>query len=169
MVKTGCRGKTVPPLAVVEVAIALTMHLAMAFGLSGEIRRPELKSPGFAHSRALTPADQNTPPQPTNAIHEDMELPRVTGNGMISVVAHYNLPKPRTDLGRTVMLPARKFSLDGFQYRNHPRDDKWSSRGLSTKVVEDKECDVANVCRISAALREGSNGGSDDLQDGQAA
>ena len=71
-----------------------------------------------------------------------MELPRVTGNGMISVVAHYNLPKPRTDLGSTVMLLALKFCLNSFQLRDHPLlrrdppDDKWSGSELATEMGE---------------------------------
>ena len=39
---------------------------------------------------------------------------------MVLVVAQHNLSKPRADFGRTVMLPALKFSLDGFQLRDHP-------------------------------------------------
>jgi hypothetical protein len=39
---------------------------------------------------------------------------------MVLVITQHNLPKPRTDLGRTVMLPALKFSLNGFQLRDHP-------------------------------------------------
>jgi hypothetical protein len=37
-VKAACCGKTVPPLVGVEVAIALTMCLAVVFRPSGEIR-----------------------------------------------------------------------------------------------------------------------------------
>ena len=39
---------------------------------------------------------------------------------MVLVVAQYNLSKARADFGPTVMLPALKFSLDGFQLRDHP-------------------------------------------------
>ncbi len=39
---------------------------------------------------------------------------------MVLVVTQHNLPEPRTDFGRTVVLPALKFSLDGFQLRDHP-------------------------------------------------
>jgi hypothetical protein len=69
-----------------------------------------------------------------------MQLTRVTGNGMILVVTQHNLPKPDTDLGRTMMLPASKLGLDGFELRNHPLfrrnspDDEWSCRELSTKM-----------------------------------
>src|SRR5262245_1183595 len=98
-----------------------------------------------SHSRALTATDQNTPPQPANTIHKDTQLTRVTRNSMVLVVAQHNLPKPATDLGRTMMLPALKFSLDGFELRDHPLlrcdppDDEWSGGELSTKVGETQE------------------------------
>ena len=39
---------------------------------------------------------------------------------MVLVVAQHNLAQPCTDLGRTMMLPALKLSLDGFELRDHP-------------------------------------------------
>ena len=72
------------------------------------------------HLCALTATDQNAPPQPANATPEDAQLSRVTGNSMVLVVAQHNLPKPCADLGRTMMLPALKLSLDGFELRDHP-------------------------------------------------
>src|ERR1700731_4633031 len=59
-------------------------------------------------------------PQPGDTPAEDAQLSRVTWNSMVLVVTQHNLSKPRTDFGRTVMLPALKFSLDGFQLRDHP-------------------------------------------------
>jgi hypothetical protein len=44
-------------------------------------------------------------------------------------VAQHNLSKPRTDFGSTVMLPALKFSLDGFQLRDHPLLSRNSPNG----------------------------------------
>jgi hypothetical protein len=39
---------------------------------------------------------------------------------MVLVVSQHNLPKPGTDVARTMMLPALKLSLHGFQLRDHP-------------------------------------------------
>jgi hypothetical protein len=64
---------------------------------------------------------------------------------MVLVVTQHNRSKPRTDFGRTVMLPALKFSLDSFQLRDHPllsRDppDGECSRGeLPTEMGETKK------------------------------
>src|SRR5215471_14146929 len=97
------------------------------------------------HRGALTATDQNAPPQSANTTHEDTQLTGITGNGMILVVAHHNLPKPSTNLDRTMMLPNAKFSLDGFQLRGHPLlrrdppDDKWSGGELPTEVGETQE------------------------------
>jgi len=61
---------------------------------------------------------------------------------MILVIPQHNLPKPRTNLDRTMMLPKAKFSLDGFQLRDHPLlrrdspDDEWSGGELPTEVGE---------------------------------
>jgi hypothetical protein len=97
------------------------------------------------HPGALTAADQNAPPQPSNATHEDTQLTGISGNGMILVIPQHNLPKPRTNFDRTMMLPIAKFSLDGFQLRDHsllrrdPPDDEWSGGELSTEVGETQE------------------------------
>src|SRR4029453_11049443 len=59
---------------------------------------------------------------------------------MVLVVTEHNLPKPDTDLSCTMMLPALKLGLDGFELRNHPLlrrnspDDEWSRRELSTEM-----------------------------------
>jgi hypothetical protein len=61
---------------------------------------------------------------------------------MILVVTQHNRSKPRTDFGRTVMLPALKFSLDGFQLRDHPLlsrnppDGEGSGSELPTEMGE---------------------------------
>jgi hypothetical protein len=88
-----------------------------------------------------------------NATSKDAQVSRVTRNGMILVVAQHNLPKPYTDLRRTVMLPALKFSLDGFQLRGHPLlrrdppDDEWSSGQLPTEVSETQEREGLRLSR----------------------
>ena len=51
---------------------------------------------------------------------EDAQQSRVIWTCMVLVIARHNLSKPRTDFGSPVMLPALKFSLDGFQLRDHP-------------------------------------------------
>src|SRR5215469_2346868 len=73
-----------------------------------------------AHLGALAATDQNAPPEPAYASAEDAQLRRVTWNGVVSVIAQHNHAKPRTDLGRTVMLSALKLCLDGFELRDHP-------------------------------------------------
>jgi hypothetical protein len=73
-----------------------------------------------SHLCALTAADKDAPPQPANATLKDAQLSRVTRNGMVLVVAQHNLPKPGTDLGRAMMLPALKLCLDGFELCDHP-------------------------------------------------
>ncbi len=91
---------------------------------------------------ALAAANQHIPPQPSNSPAKDAQLSRVSWNSMVLVVAQHNLSKPRTDFGRTVMLPALKFSLDGFQLRNHPLlsrdppDGERSGGELRTKMGE---------------------------------
>lgn len=67
-----------------------------------------------AHLRALTATDKNAPPQPADATTENVQLCRVARNGMVLVEAQYNLSKPGTDLGRTMVLPALKLGLNGF-------------------------------------------------------
>ena len=64
---------------------------------------------------------------------------------MVLVVAQYNLPKPDTDLARTMMLPALKLSLHGLQLRDHPLlrrdspDDESPVGELPTEVGEAQE------------------------------
>jgi hypothetical protein len=60
---------------------------------------------------------------------------------MVLVVAQHNLAKPCTDLGRTMMLPALKLSLDGFELRDHsllrrnpPDDEGLVADALPTEV-----------------------------------
>jgi hypothetical protein len=67
---------------------------------------------------------------------------------MVLVIAQHNLPKPDTDLGCTMMLPALKFGLNGFELRDHPLlrrnppDDEWSGSELATEMGEaqKREC-----------------------------
>src|SRR5215472_7003615 len=78
-------------------------------------------------------------------MHEDVQLRGVPRYSMVLVVTQHDLPKPYPDRGRTMMPPALKFSLNGFQLRDHPllrRDppnDEWSSGQVSTKVGETQE------------------------------
>ena len=64
---------------------------------------------------------------------------------MVLVVAQHNLSKPCTDFGRTVVLTALKFSLDGFQLREQPLlsrdppDGQRSGCELPTEVSETKK------------------------------
>ena len=64
---------------------------------------------------------------------------------MVLVVAQHDFPKPCTDLGRTMMLPALKLRLDGFELRDHPLlrrnppDDEGSGSELPTEVGETQE------------------------------
>ena len=73
-----------------------------------------------SHLGALAATDQNTPPQSANATPEDAQLTDVPGHSMVLVITQHHLPKPCADLARTMMLPALKLSLDGFELRNHP-------------------------------------------------
>jgi hypothetical protein len=73
-----------------------------------------------SHLCALTATNENTPPHPTYATAKDAQLRRVTRNSMVLVVALYNLPKPCTDCGCAMVLPALKLSLNGFELRDHP-------------------------------------------------
>ena len=73
-----------------------------------------------SHLCALAATDKDAPPQPANATTKDAQLNRVTRNGMVLVVSQLNLPEPCTDLGRTIMLPALKLGLDGFELRDCP-------------------------------------------------
>ena len=98
-----------------------------------------------SHLCALTATDKDAPPQPANATLKDAQLSRVPRNSMVLVVAQHNLPKPCTDLGRAMMLPALKLSLNGFELRDHPLlrrdppDDEWSGGELPTEVGETQE------------------------------
>src|SRR5262245_49727256 len=65
---------------------------------------------------------------------------------MVLVVAPHNLPKPCTDLGRAMMLPALKLGLDGFELRHHsllrcnpPDDESSAAAELPTEVGEAQE------------------------------
>jgi hypothetical protein len=64
---------------------------------------------------------------------------------MILVEAQHNRSKPDTDLGRTIVLPALKLGLDGFELRDHPLlrrnppDDEGSGSELPTEVGETQE------------------------------
>ena len=85
------------------------------------------------HLGALTATDQNAPPQPANTTHEDTQLTGITGNGMIWVVPQHNLPKPCTNLDRTMMLPKPKtrrsranWSILGFGGQNPPTPQRRS-------------------------------------------
>ena len=66
---------------------------------------------------------------------------------MVLKVPQYNLPKPGTDYGRAMMLPALKLSLNGFELRDHsllrrdPPDDESSVGELPTEVGEAQECE----------------------------
>ena len=106
----------------------------------------ERRSP--PHLCPLTATYENAPPQPANASAEDAQLGRVTWNGVVLVVAQHNLSKPLTDFGSTVMLPALKFSLDGFQLRDHPLlsrdppdDESFVADALPTEVSEAQKCE----------------------------
>ena len=95
-----------------------------------------------SHFGALTAADENVPPQPTDATTENAQLRRVARNSMVLVEAQHHPSKPVTDLGRTMMLPALKLGLKGFELRHHPLlrrnppDDEGSGGELPTKVGE---------------------------------
>ena len=56
---------------------------------------------------------------------------------MVLVVAQHSLPEPCTDLGRTMMLPALKLSLHGFELRDHPllRRDPPDDEGCITDAL----------------------------------
>jgi hypothetical protein len=69
--------------------------------------------------RGLTAANQNSPPQPIDAIPEDAQLIDVAGNSMVLVVAGYDLAEPHTDLTGAIMLAALKLDFDSLELRNH--------------------------------------------------
>jgi len=66
---------------------------------------------------------------------------------MVLVVALYNLPKPCTDCGCAMVLPALKLSLNGFELRDHPLlrrnppDDEGSIGEPPTEVGKAQECE----------------------------
>ena len=98
------------------------------------------------HLCSLTAPDEYTPPQPVNTSLKDAQLSRVAGHSVILVVAQHNRPKPCTDRGRAIVLPALKLSLDGFQLRDHPLlrrdppDDEGSiTDALPTEVSKTQE------------------------------
>ena len=98
------------------------------------------------HLCSLTASDENTPPQPVNTSLKDAQLSRVAGHSVVLVITQHNRPKPCTDRGRAIMLPALKLSLDGFQLRDHPLlrrdppDDEGSiTDALPTEVSKTQE------------------------------
>ena len=102
------------------------------------------------HLCTLTATYEYSSPQPANATSKDAQLCRVARNSMVLVVAQHNLAKPCTDLGRTMMLPALKLSLDGFELRDHSllRSDPPYGEGsalvaLPTVVVKPRKVKVS--------------------------
>ena len=96
----------------------------------------------------LTAADEHGSPQPADATAENAQLCRITRDSVVLVVAQHNLAKPRTDVGRAMMLPALQLSLDGFELGRHsllrrnPPDDKGSvAVALPAVVSETQECE----------------------------
>ena len=66
---------------------------------------------------------------------------------MVLVVTQHNLAKPCTELGRAMMLPALKLSLNGFELRhsllrrNPPDDESCVADALPTEVSETQKCE----------------------------
>jgi hypothetical protein len=65
---------------------------------------------------------------------------------VVLVVSQHNFPKPGTDLGRAMMLPALKLSLNGFKLRDHPllrrnppNDESSAAVELPTEMSETQE------------------------------
>ena len=89
-----------------------------------------------SHLRALAATDQSTSPQSANTTPEERatepsyRAPHGIGNNPD------NLPKPFADLARTVMLPALKLGLNGFELRNHPLRRRDSPDGKSSATPE---------------------------------
>ena len=75
--------------------------------------------PYFAHflSRLLTATNENTWPEPMDAMFEEVQLIDVAGNSMIEVVTRYHLPYSHapTFFDHAIMHPALKFNLDIFE------------------------------------------------------
>jgi len=67
----------------------------------------------------VTATNQNASPLSACAAPEDAQLARVPRNRMVLVIIHYNLPKPSADVGRAIILPVPKFSLDNSKLRDH--------------------------------------------------
>jgi hypothetical protein len=63
----------------------------------------------------LTATNQDVPPEPIYALPEGAQPIDVAGNSVVLVIASDHLPKPCTNLLDTIMLPAEKLNLDGFQ------------------------------------------------------
>jgi len=99
------------------------------------------------HPGALTATYQNIPPQSASAPPKDAQLSRVPGDSMVLVITQHHLPKPCAGLAGRVMLPALKFSLDGFQLRDHPVVRKKSMRLASGSLINDsRPCDPGRSC-----------------------
>jgi hypothetical protein len=101
-----------------------------------------------SHLCSLAAPDEHTPPQPVNTTLKDTQLSRVTRDSMVLVITQHNFAKPCSDLGRAMMLPASKFSHDGFQLRDHPPlrrdppdDEGLVANALPTEVSETQECE----------------------------
>ena len=71
---------------------------------------------------------------------------------MVLVVAQHNVPKPRTDPGGAMTLPALKLRFANFELRDHsllrsdPPDDESSGGELPTEVRETQECKGLHGC-----------------------
>jgi hypothetical protein len=90
-----------------------------------------------SHLRALTATDQNIPPQPAYATPVDTQLTRVPRNRMVLVVTQHNPPKPFAHVGRAIVPPILKLSLDDFELRDHPllRRDPPDVKGSAAREV----------------------------------
>jgi hypothetical protein len=78
----------------VEALVGVRMHNA-------RLRNPPVQQwveTVPSHLRALTPTDQNAPPQSTYATPEDAQLARVAGHCVVLVVTLNDLPKPCADV-----------------------------------------------------------------------
>src|SRR5436853_1821616 len=93
----------------VEASIRIGMQDSGLRNPAGQERRKPIP----ANLCTLAAANQYISPQPGDAPAKDAQLSRVAWNSMVLVIALHNHPKPRTDFGRTVMLPALKVSLNG--------------------------------------------------------
>ena len=85
------------------------------------LRNPSVRQWGKtipSHLCALTATNQNASPLPAYG-PEDAQLARVPRYRMVLAITRYNLPKPSADLGRAIILPVPKFSLDNSKLRDH--------------------------------------------------